>query len=378
MTRHLSLLALVAFAACGPRAPSDATPATLAQPRGEVWLSPEQIAQAQIRIQPAAVRSLATQLITGGKISFDDLLVAHVFSPVSGRVTRIYQDLGQRVKKGEALALIESPDLGSAYSDVLKAQADLVAAQHDIKRQRELLAAHAAAEAMVEQSEDNFRKTQAEMERAKLKMQLLHATQGDIVSQRYLLRSPVDGEVVARNLNPGTEVQGMLSGANIANELFTVGDLSRVWMLADVYERDLGKVKAGEKVAISAIAYPGESFDGTVDYVSDTLDPVTRTARLRCTVENPGKKLKPEMYVTAGVTLGARQGLAVPRTAVLRLGDRSIVFVQVGSTETGLLRFAPRPVTTGASEGDWIEVSHGLAPGEPIVTDGGILLSSQV
>ncbi len=336
------------------------------------------MAKAKIRVETTARRPLSETLITGGKIAFDDLLVSHVFSPVSGRVTRIDAELGQKVEKGQALALIDSPDLGSAYSDLVKAQADVIAANHDIKRQRDLLGAHAASEAAVEQSEDNQRKAQAELERAQLKIKLLHASQGDVVSQSYLLRSPIAGEVVARNINPGAEIQGMLSSANIANELFTVGDLGRVWMLADVYEADIGRVHPGDEVHIASIASPGTTFSGRVDFVSDVLDPTTRTAHLRVTVENPDKKLKPEMYVTATVSLGERPALAVPRTAVLRLGDESIVFVQIGKTETGLLEFAPRPVTTGAEEDGWIEILGGLKAGEPIVTEGGILLSSQV
>jgi cobalt-zinc-cadmium efflux system membrane fusion protein len=341
-------------------------------------MSTDQVTRAQIHVETAVKRELAEKLVTGGKIAFDDLLVSHVFSPVSGRVARIDAQLGQIVKKGEPLALIDSPDLGSAYSDLLKAQADLTAAKHDVDRQHDLLSAHAASQATVEQSEDNFQKAQAEMDRAQLKIKLLRASHGDIVSQQYLLRSPIDGEVVGRNLNPGTEIQGMLSSANIANELFTIGDMSQVWMLADIYEIDLGKVHKGDKIEISAVAYPSQVFAGTVDYVSNVLDPATRTAHLRCTVTNPEKKLKPEMYVTAGVTLGSRPGLAVPRAAVLRMGEQSMVFVQIGKTEAGLLRFVPRPVTTGAEEDGWIEITHGLQAGETVVTQGGILLSSQV
>jgi cobalt-zinc-cadmium efflux system membrane fusion protein len=378
--RILPLAALAAFGllplGCGQS--TEAAAAATPEHKGEVWMSTDQVARAQIRIEAAVKKQIAEKLITGGKIAFDDLLVSHVFSPVSGRVAKIDAQLGQMVKKGEPLALIDSPDLGQAYSDLLKAQADLQAAKHDIDRQRDLLSAHAASQAVVEQSEDNYAKAQAEMERAQLKIKLLRASHGDIVSQQYLLRAPIDGEVVGRNLNPGTEIQGMLSSANIANELFTIGDMGEVWMLADIYEIDLGKVHKGDKVDISAVAYPGETFPGTVDYVSDVLDPTTRTAHLRCTVLNPDKKLKPEMYVTAGVTLGSRPGIAIPRGAVLRMGEQSIVFVQSGKTETGLLKFAPRPVTTGAEEEDWIEITHGLEAGEAVVTDGGILLSSQV
>ncbi|MHB8419980.1 MAG: efflux RND transporter periplasmic adaptor subunit [Myxococcales bacterium] len=374
-SRALSVLGALALAACGHPPEGPAAPVA---PKGEVWLSTDQVARAQIHIETAARKPVAETLVTGGKVAFDDLLVSHVFSPVSGRVTKIEAQLGEKVVKNQPLALIDSPDLGSAYSDVVKANADMVAAEHDVKRQRDLALAHAASEAVVEQSEDNYRKAEAEMERAKLKIKLLHASKEDIVSQQFLLRAPIDGEVIARNLNPGTEIQGMLSSANIANELFTIGDLSRVWMLADVYEIDIGKVHAGDPVAISSIAYPGEVFPGQVDYVSDVLDPQTRTAKLRVTVENPGKKLKPEMYVTAIVTLGSQPAISLPRAAVLRLGDESVVFVQTGKTETGLLRFRPQPVKTGKEGDGWIEVTHGLDAGESVVTQGGILLSSQV
>jgi cobalt-zinc-cadmium efflux system membrane fusion protein len=344
-----------------------------------VWLTADQAKQAKIEVNTVEVRSLSSRLITGGKIAFDDLLVSHVYSPVTGRVTKIDADLGQQLNKGDALALIDSPDLGQAYSDMLKANADLVAAQHDIKRQKELLDAEAVAPALYEQSEDNYRRAQAEMERAELKVKLLRASKADFVTQQYTLRAPIAGEVVGRQINPGTEVQGMLSGANIANELFTVGSLSRVWMLGDVYEADLSKVKAGISVDITTIAYPTEVFKGTVDYVGATLDPNTRVAHMRCTIDNPDKKLRPEMYVTATLGLGTRPTVAIPRSAVLtQMGNQRTVFVQLPSTEVGSQRYAVRPVTLGDSDGDWVEILHGLLPGDVVVTDGALLLSAQI
>jgi cobalt-zinc-cadmium efflux system membrane fusion protein len=368
-------LALAILVGCesSTQAPSASVP-----PKGEVWLSAEQVARAHIQVAQAARHPVAEKIVTGGRVAFDDQLVSHVFSPVNGRVTRIDAQLGEKVKKGQPLAQIESPDLAQAYSDQAKAQADLTAAEHDIQRQRDLVAAQAASAATLEQSEDNYRKAQAEMNRARLKMKLLHASRDDLVSQNFLLRSPIDGEVVGRNLNPGAEIQGMLSSANIVNELFTIGDLSRVWLLADIYELDLGRVHPGDKLDVTSVAYSGEAFSGVVDFVSQVLDPVTRTARVRMTVENAERKLKPEMYLTAAVTLGAREALTVPRTAVMRLGEQSIIFVQVGRTEAGVLRFVPRPVATGAEDADWIEITHGLEPGEALVTEGAILLSSQV
>ena len=166
----VTLLAL----ACG-QAPEAATAAS-ADHKGEVWMSTDQAGRAQIHIETAVKKQIAEKLITGGKIAFDDLLVTHVFSPVTGRVAKIDADFGQVVKKGDALALIDSPDLGSAYSDVLKAQADLQ--RRPARRQppaRPRRRPTPPSQAQLEQSEDNYRKAQAEMERAQLKIKLLHA-----------------------------------------------------------------------------------------------------------------------------------------------------------------------------------------------------------
>jgi cobalt-zinc-cadmium efflux system membrane fusion protein len=359
---------------------SHAPPTTLTDlpPKGEVWLSPEQIHEAHIQVAAAETRPIASRIITGGRIAFSDNLVSHVFSPVNGRVIKIEADFGLRVKKGQALATIESPDLGVAYSDLLKAQADLEAARHDYQRQKELYEAHAVSESLLEQATDGFHKAEAEMQRAQLKATMLHAPRSEVVRQQFVLRAPIDGEVVGRSLNPGAEIQGMLSGANMASELFTIGSLDQVWLLADLYEVDLGKVRTGDKVEISTVAYPGKTFAGTVDYVSEVLDPLSRTARVRCTIDNRERKLKPEMFVTASVTSGTRPGLALPRSALLKLGEQAIVYVQIGRTEAGLFRFAPRPVAAGDEDTDWVEILHGLASGDQVVTDGAILLSSQV
>jgi cobalt-zinc-cadmium efflux system membrane fusion protein len=373
-TARTALLTLGLSLSCG-KAPPPAVSG--GAPHGEIWLTADQISQTKIKIEPVEVRQLTERVVTGGKIAFDDLRVAHVFSPVTGRVSKIYADLGQIVKKGDPLAAIESPDLAQAYSDVLKASADLVAAEHDVKRQRDLAEAHAAAQSQLEQSEDNFHKAQAEMERAQLKTKLLYGHDGRSVEQSYLLRAPIDGKVVARNVTPGIEIQGMLSSANIANELFTVGAIDQVWLLADLYEAQLGKVKAGDKVDLATVSYP-DTFHGVVDFVSDMLDPNTRTARLRCSIQNPDGRLKPEMFVTATAYHGERPALAVPRTAVLKLSDQYVVFVQVGKTEGGLLRFMVRPVKVGDDESGFVEILEGLKAGDSLVTEGAILLSSQV
>jgi cobalt-zinc-cadmium efflux system membrane fusion protein len=319
-------------------------------------------------------------ILTSGRITFDDTRVTHVFSPVSGRVKQMLVDLGQQVKPGDGLAVIESPDIGIASSDVGKAKADLIAAEHDMRRQRELLTQHAVSQRDYEQAEDNYRKAVAEMERARQKTRLFQTpgAAADAVTQTYTVRSEIAGEVILRNINPGVEVQGQYAGGQPL-ELFTIGDLNRVWMLADVYEMDLPRVKIGSPVTVRAVAFPKRTFTGKVDWVSGALDPNTRTARVRCSLDNSDHALRPEMYVTAYVTVEQQKALALPHGALLRLGEQTLVFVNRGAAPDGRIRFARIPVQVDVGEADkWVVVQHGLEPGTNIVVSGAILLSGML
>jgi cobalt-zinc-cadmium efflux system membrane fusion protein len=375
MKRHFALLLLVA-AGCGGHASNAATQPQ--PPAGEAWLTPQQVKNANLVVKDVADQDVGGAVVTSGKVTFDDLRVAHVFSPVTGRVVRIEAQPGQRVKKGAPLAVIESPDVGNAFSDLAKAHADLEAAERDYKRQKELFDAHAASQKDYETSLDNFQKAKAELSRAQKKAQLLRGGGADSVTQEYTLRAPIDGEVVSRNLSPGMEVVGQYSQGN-ALELFTVGELDHVWVIADVYEMDLGRVKKGARVTVRVVSYPNRIFEGAVDYVSGQLDPTTRTAKMRCTIPNPDRDLKPEMYATVSVSVAERKALAIPRSAMLRLGDQTVVFVQMGTAPNGQIRFERRPVAVDEDEGgDYLPVTHGLERGEKIVTSGAILLAGMI
>ncbi len=228
----------------GCRSAPAATNAVAPTPEGEVWLTTQQVRDAKVQVEPVAEHGVGNEIVTSGKVSFDDLRVAHIFSPVTGRIKRIVADPGQRVKKGAALAIIESPDVGNAFADYGKAQADLVASEHDFRRQKELFDAHAGSQRDFESAEDSYGKARAEMDRAKQKARLFRNSSTDAVSQEFTLRAPIEGEVIARNVNPGAEVQGQYSGGT-AVELFTVGELDAVWVFADVFEMDLARVKRG-------------------------------------------------------------------------------------------------------------------------------------
>lgn len=368
--RILAALALaVGLAACRKARPPDPPP-----PAGEVWLTEAQVKEAKIEIAELGTHLVGAPVVAGGRIAFDDLKVAHVFSPVAGRVTRVIAQPGERVARDAPLALIQSPDVGQAFSDLAKAQADLTAAEHEHQRQQELYQAHAGSHRDLEASEDAWRKARAELERARGKTRLLRASRGDVVTQAYTLRAPIAGEVIARSVNPGMEVQGQYSVGQ-AVELFTVGELDPVRVIADVFEIDVPRVALGARAAVHVFAYPDRAFSGTVDWVSGALDPVARTARVRCTIPNPDRALKPEMFATVEIAAPGAPALALPRTAVLRLGDQTVVFVQMGRAPDGRLRFERRVVAVDESlGGDWVPVLRGVSEKEPVVTSGGILL----
>ncbi len=368
----MTLAVGLAFA-CGKHEPAPAPHA----PAGEVWLSRQQLEAQQMRVEVAAEHEVAASLEASGRIAFDDLRVSHVFSPASGRVVRIVAAPGQHLRKGDPLLEIESAEAGVALSDLGKAAADLGAAERDLKRQRELVEAHAGAQRDLDQAQSAFDRARAELSRARQRAAIFRRQGADAVSQRFVLRSPLEGEVIARNANPGTEVQGQTAGAS-AVELFTIGSIDPVWAYADVFEVDLARVKAGAPVAVKVVAYPDRVFTGRVDWISSTLDPASRTARVRCTLRNPARLLLPEMYATLAIETPARRALAVPRSAIIHVGEERVVFVQTGTTENGLLKFQRRRVVVEEGENDPVPVKSGLAPGEPVVVSGGLLLSGML
>jgi len=341
---------------------------------GQVSLTAD---EAKLRIAIATVeeRDVPYTVTVGGRLTFDDLGVTHVFSPVNGRITRLLAAPGDHVKKGAPLAVLVSPDLGSAFSDEFKAKADLIAAEHEMKRQREMYELKASAQRDLEGAQDNYDRAKAEYERAAQKSRLLREGAVDAVSQEFVLRSPIEGEVVARAANPGLEVQGQYSGASNVVELFTVGKIDHLWLLGDVYETDFPYMKAGAELDLEVSSYPGRTFRGRVDWISDTLDPVLRTAKVRCVLENPEKLLRPEMYGVVRIAAPMREAVTVPRDAVLRVGDSTVVFVERPGEANGRVAFRQQVVVTNEQiPGDVVPVLSGLAAGERVAARGSIFL----
>jgi cobalt-zinc-cadmium efflux system membrane fusion protein len=342
---------------------------------GLLRISAKQLERAGIRVSMVTEQQVEDSLAAGARIAFDDVRVGHVLSPVTGRVTKVLAAPGDRVAKGAPLVTIVSPDVGAAYSDAVKAEADQVASGHEATRQRELFAAHAGSRKDLEAAEAALRKADAELERARQKTRLLSAGEFDRVTQEYTLQSPIAGVVVARGASPGLEVQGQWNGAGTPVELFTIGALDPLWIVGDVYEMDLAHVRPGQAAEVHVPAFPGRAFHGRVEWVSDVIDPATHTAKVRCTVPNPGGALRPEMAPVLQIALPAHRHLAVPRDALVRLGDDTVVFVLAEKTASGDLLFRRRQVVVGDERpSGLVPILEGLAPSEQVVVSGAIFL----
>jgi membrane fusion protein, heavy metal efflux system len=372
MTRAL-LFSFALLAACSKReVHEEARP-----PGGEAWLSQEQLRNGHIEVAPVEERLVPEEITAPGRIAFDDSRVAHVFSPVSGRVSRIHAQLGDRVRKGTPLVTLDAPDAGGAAADAGKGEADLTAADRELARQRYLYRAHATARKDLEAAQAARDRAAAELARARERVGLLRGRGAAGPGQEFTLRSPIDGEVIARNVSPGMEVAGQAAGGTSA-ELFTVGDIDRVWAVADLFEMDLPKIKPGAEVAVRVVAWPDRVFPGRIDWISKVLDPASRSVRIRAVLDNRDHELLPEMTASVAIAMPAPMALALPRTALLRLGEETVVLVQTGTTENGLFRFEERRVRVESDDADPVVVLSGLGRGEQVVVSGSLLVSGML
>lgn len=346
------------------------------EPAGEARALPRPSQpNAQITVSPVAEQVVGRAVVSSARVVFDENRLAHVYSPVTGRVTQIVAQLGEHVRKGQTLAVLTSPDMGNAVSDVYKAKPAVIQTEKELKRQKELYAAQAGPLRDLESAQANYDQALAELQRAEEKLRLLMSRfHTDQVTQTIPITSPIDGEVIARQINPGAEVQGQYSGG-ATQELYTIGRQDALWVLADVYEQDLSRIKIGAPVEVTTVANPDRVLKGTVDWISGALDPALRTATVRCTLLNDQGLIKSQMYATARIETGGVRALAIPRDALLHFGDKQMV-IGVDSAKD---RYERRPVIVDEDQaGDLVPVLHGLEAGEKIVTSGALLVSEAV
>ncbi|MBI3376714.1 MAG: efflux RND transporter periplasmic adaptor subunit [Betaproteobacteria bacterium] len=326
-----------------------------------------QLAMLQILPAPAMPVPLAEPL--NARIVFDESATARISSPVPGRIISLAAQPGDAVKAGEALALIDAPDLGAAQADLAKAKADERRKTLAFQRATELFKGEVLPRKDLEASEADLAQAHAEFERTALRVANLNPRNARLSGQRMLLASPVSGVVAERKANPGMEVR-----PDLPDPLFVVTDLKRVQVVVDVPEAHLVKIGIGHAIGVQVDAYPDERFAGRVERIVPGVDPATRRVQVRCSVENREARLRPEMY--ARVTLLAdehRTAVRVPNAALITQGVQHFVFVE---REAGVL--ARRRVELAVQDREFSYLSSGLAQNERVVTSGALLLASEL
>ena len=296
-----------------------------------------------------------------GRLVWNEEKTVRVVPQLGGRVQSIAVDVGNTVKPGQPLALLSSPDYGQAQADARKARADAQVATQGLARNRQLREAGVIAEKDWQLAEASAIAAKAEADRASRRL----AGLGGDGNGSYVLRSPLAGVVVERNLNPGMEFRPEQGGA----ALFVVTDPASLWIQLDASEADLAHLQAGAPLQIEVKQFPGERFAGRIRYVADFVDPTSRSIKVRGEVANADRRLKGEMFVQGLIELPASDALRVPAAAVFLLGEKRYVFVEEG---TG--RYRRQQVETGADRDGWIDVLAGLKVGEKVVTEGNLYL----
>jgi cobalt-zinc-cadmium efflux system membrane fusion protein len=320
-----------------------------------------------LKIEAVTESDASATVALTGKIGFDEDHTQRVASPLDGRVVRLFVNVGDKVKQGEGLILLSSPQVGQLQSDAQKAEQDLNVATKAVERGRKLRADGAISEKDLAQAEADYKKAASELSRSTAHLRAIGVSASD-PTIAAAIPAGIAGTVVERNVLVGQEVR-----ADSTTSLLTISDLDSVWALADVYEQDLGLVEKGSDVAVRVPAYPSDSFPGKVVHVGEVLDPASRTVKLRCSVPNADHRLKPEMFAKLEL-LGAKgkKVLLIPSTSVLADGEKSRVVIVDGSV------FRVRQVIVGPEIDGRVRVLDGLKPGERIVTDGALFLKSEI
>jgi len=358
-------------------------------PEGWVTLSAEALERIELTTTAAAMRPLAETVSTTGEVGFDERRIARVAPRLAGRLHRVAAELGARVHAGQVLAVVDSVALGEAKAEALRARAHYRVAEERYRRERELFADRIVSEQEVLEAEAAAREARADLVAAEQTLRLYGLSDDDIAgleedgaaASLHPVHAPFAGRVVEKHA-----VRGEL--VDPSHRLFTVADLSTVWIWIDVYERDLRRVTPGDAVEVRLDAWPEETFTGRLAYLGDQVHRETRTVRARVDLANPDGRLRPGMFARVrmessgdGADAGgldsrgagsSREVLTVPETSLQRDDDGSVVFLARGGG-----RFERREVETGRRNGGLVEILSGLEPGDEVVTRGAFLLESQ-
>ena len=369
-TMRLALLpcALLVLAACGQ------------PPQGEVKSKPtldattitfpaDSTQLASLTMEPAASAQPTESRLTG-RVVWNEERTARLVAPVAGRVTSIIAKPGEAVRAGQTLAFIASAEIGQAQADARRAAADYALGQKNLARVRDLVDGGVAPRKELVAAEAEFARAEAELARARARLKLYGG--GEAVDQSYPLRSPIAGTIVERNINPGQELRP--DGTPAGGALFVVTDPTSVWIMLDVAERDIGLVRAGQAIQLSAVPYPGEIFEAKIDLVSDFVDPASRVVKVRARMDNRERKLKGEMFVTGIVRGGEQAGVELPARAVFLNDEQYYTWVSAGPAKFTRVPVKLEGGVHGPTNHVSIRVVAGVDAGQKVVVDGSLLL----
>ena len=341
----------------------------------EVSLTPEAMARIGIKIDTVRAATATEGVGVPGTVASNAYRDTKVNALVGGVVRQVIVELGARVRRGEPLAVIFSSDLADAQMKYLSMRATFEADHQKLVRTEKLVALGSASRQELEEVTAMHAGHETELAAARQRLLLLglearqvdSLTDASHVVSEVTVQAPANGEVIARSVNPGQVVSA-------AQELFVVTDLSTVWVIGDLYEKDFPVVRVGSSAVINVPAN-NRTLRGRIAYIDPRVDPASRTAKVRVEVPNSGESLRLGMFVTLSFETGSNQRITVvPQAAVQAVGERTVVYMPVEGEEG---RFTERPVKLGPPRGDLVQVVEGLRPGEKVVTNGSFFLRSE-
>lgn len=358
-----------------PPAADSSTAAGVSSTDPEVDLTASDLKKARIRTARVTERALEAALRVPGVVKLNEYRVVHVTPIADGIVKQVPVILGEHVRSGQPLAIVFSSELAEAETQYLSELAELDVDHKKLLRTQNLLKLGAASQQ--EEEEVNAAHVARELHvRAALERLKLLGAEGPRIAalkqagqtdSNITVRAPMDGLVTARMANVGLVVTK-------GSELFTVADLSRVWIMGSLNEKDFASVHVGTAAHITTSAYPGRAWNGRVAYIDPQVDSSTRTAQVRIEVANPGESLRIQMYVDIAFASRGATGVTVPEAAVQSIGDRQFVFLPLKDNEGS---FSVHPVRLGPADNGYYAVLEGLKPNDEVVTDGSFILKAE-
>ncbi|HEY0133335.1 MAG TPA: efflux RND transporter periplasmic adaptor subunit [Nannocystis sp.] len=335
---------------------------------GVVRLPPAFAQRIGLKTQDAAITAISPVVYVTGVMEFDEQRIAAVGSRISGRVKEVRVIEGTKVKPGDTLATMESAELGKAQADIFAVKARAQYADTDEERKKKLLSEGIASIRSAELAAQESKITDAELRAAKQRVQALGGSASGKSLGVMALTSPIEGDVVKVHVFRGQAVEPSYTA-------FTIADRRSLWVRLSVFEGEVGNIRVGDPVEISAQVTPNEFLTGTVTFISTVLDAANRSAEVRVVVPNEDGKLRVGQAVNARIkpSAASKSALAVPRLAIVQVDGKPTVFVAVD--DTGVV---PKPIELGVQGADLVEVTSGLNPGDRVVIEGVFALKSEL